>query len=96
MIDESSAMSHGGRRLRIGCAVEVTGGVLGGMTGVLVGFSRGNNCLIRLDRVERSVLLVIAAAALKERSPQPSVSAANPVTTLAPRRRRTGFDRTVV
>ena len=96
MIDESSAMSHGGRRLRIGCAVEVMGGVLSGMTGVVVGFGRGNNCLIRLDGVECGVLLVIAAAALKERPAEPSVSAVNPATALAPRRRRTGFDRTVV
>jgi hypothetical protein len=96
MINESNAMSHGDRRLRVGCAVEVTSGVLGGIMGVLVGFSHGQSCLIRLSGVQRGVLLVIDAASLQERPPEPSVSAANPVTVLASRRRRGGFDRTVV
>jgi hypothetical protein len=96
MIDESGFMPHGDTWLRVGCAVELTGGVLSGMTGVLVGFGRGDNCVIRLDGLERGVLAVIAAAALQKREVEPSISAASPVTALAPRPRRVGFDRTVV
>jgi hypothetical protein len=96
MIDDAGFKPYGDTRLDVGCAVELTSGVLGGMTGVLVGFSRGHNCLIRLDGVQRGVLVVIDAASLKQCPSEKSASAACPVPALAPRHRRGGFDFTGV
>jgi hypothetical protein len=53
--------------LQAGQAVAVGRGVLKGMRGVLVGFSRDHNCLIELDVAQRGVLLVVPPAAVKAR-----------------------------
>lgn len=83
--------SHGNRWFSVGCAVEIASGALGGMTGVLVGFRRGRNCLIRLDGVEKGVLLEIDAAALEERPPGLAANSAGPVRAAPLRRRNTVF-----
>jgi len=66
MSDDAWPRGNGGHRFHVGCAVELTAGVLHGMTGVVAGYSRGRNCLIRLDGVQQGVLVVIDTASLKE------------------------------
>lgn len=60
-----SSRRRGG--LQVGQAVEVRSGVMAGLCGVLERFTRQSHCIVRLDGVERGVLLVVAAAALMER-----------------------------
>ena len=91
MIDDAWPRRKGGRRFHVGCAVELTAGVLNGMTGVVVRFSRGHNCLIRLDGVENGVLLVINAGSLKSVRPGCQPAPLCPVKDVPPRRRPAGF-----
>jgi hypothetical protein len=49
----------------VGQAVEVKRGMLAGISGVLIGFSSDQNCLIELDMVQRGVVLVINRAAVR-------------------------------
>lgn len=76
MIDENGTVPHGNGngRLRKGQAVAITRGALTGMTGILDRFKDGQRCLIRLDVVQRGVLLIIDAAAVGERPAVPGTS----------------------
>ena len=56
-----------GHGLQVGQAVEVKRGALAGMSGVLIGFSRGHHCRIELDVVQRGVMLVIDRTAVRKR-----------------------------
>lgn len=98
MIDDPGFMPHGNgdRPFRVGCAVELTCGVLGGMRGVLAGFSRGRSCLIHLDGVQAGVLVRIDATSLRERPAEPTVDGVLPVTVAALQLRRPDFDPTGV
>ena len=62
-------MAFNKQPVRIGCRVELTCGQFGGMTGVLVGYSRGLNGLVQLDGVQPGVLLMIDPASLQQFSP---------------------------
>ena len=81
------------RRFQEGCAVQVIDGALDGMTGVLVRHRPTNNCLIRLDGIQRGVLVLIDAASLRE-SPlaAPVAHAARPPPVAALRLRHFNFD----
>jgi hypothetical protein len=82
MIDEAGFTLYRIRnpRLYVGCDVEVVRGTLAGMTGVLVGYSPGSNCLIRLDCVQRGVMAMIDAGSLLERPPVPVPAPPRPAT----------------
>lgn len=79
MIDDNGSVRHsnGNGRIRVGQSVALTRGALAGMTGVLERFGDGQRCLIRLDIVERGVLLIIDAAAVRQR-PEALVTGSNP------------------
>lgn len=62
-------MAFNKQPVRIGCRVEPTCGQFRGMTGVLVGYSRGLNGLVQLDGIQRGVLLMIDPASLQQFSP---------------------------
>jgi hypothetical protein len=53
--------------LTVGQAVEVNRGSLAELTGVLIGFERGQNCIIQLHVAPEGVVLVIDAAAVQQR-----------------------------
>jgi hypothetical protein len=55
--------------LRVGQAVDVHHGPLAGVTGVLIGYSPGQNCRIELDTAQRGVLLVIDPSFVEVRAP---------------------------
>jgi hypothetical protein len=83
---------NGNCRFRVGCAVQVVGGALDGMTGVLMRHRPGNNCVIRLDGIPPGVLVLIDAALLRERSLVPAAHAVRPVPVAARRLRHFNFD----
>jgi hypothetical protein len=59
-----------GRRhnsLQAGQVVEVSSGVLAGLSGVLVRSARGSRWIVRVDGLQRGVVLAIEAAALIRR-----------------------------
>ena len=47
-------------------------GALAGISGVLIGFSSDQNCLIELDIVQRGVVLVIGSAAVTAKKTTPA------------------------
>ena len=62
----------GGHRLQMGQVVEVRYSELAGISGMLVGFSSNQNCLIELDTVQRGVILVIDPAAVRVTNTTPA------------------------
>lgn len=80
-------------RFREGCAVQIIDGALDGMTGVFVRHRPTNNCLIRLDGIQRGVLVLIDAVSLRESSlAAPVAHAARPAPLAARRLRHFDFD----
>jgi len=63
-VSRQAAAIGGGQELQVGQAVEVQHGALAGISGVLIGFSSDQNCLIELNIVQRGVVLVIGRAAV--------------------------------
>ena len=62
--------ARSGRRscgLQVGKAVEVSRGALVGLSGVLVRCTGGSRWVVRLDGLDRGIVLAIDAAALIER-----------------------------
>jgi hypothetical protein len=55
---------HNGR-LRVGQAVALQFHALTGLTGVVEGLRDGHRCLVRMDTVQRGVLLVVDARAVR-------------------------------
>jgi hypothetical protein len=68
MIDDAGSVPGGNHngRLRRGQTVELTRGILTGLTGVLESFRDPNRCLLRLNVAENGVLLCINAEAVRE------------------------------
>jgi hypothetical protein len=57
--------SRHGHGLQVGQAVEVCGGSLIGLSGVLIDIVADRGCEIELDTVERGIVLIIDSAAVK-------------------------------
>jgi hypothetical protein len=86
MITEPEDLACGNyeQRVRVGCNVELTRGRFRGMTGVLVGYSRGLNGLIRLDGVQSGVLLAVDPASVRQRTPDVSDKSIKPAAAKTP------------
>ena len=70
MQERSLPLGRSGRRrggLQAGQAVEVSRGTLAGLSGVLVSRAPDGRWVVRLDGLQRGVLLVVDAVALKRR-----------------------------
>lgn len=70
-VSQQAAAIGRGQGLQVGQIVEVKHGALAGISGVLIGFSSDNNCLIELPIVQQGVVLVIDRAAVKAMNTTP-------------------------
>jgi hypothetical protein len=71
-VSRPSAAIGRGQGLQVGQVVEVKRGALAGISGVLIGFSSDQNCLIELNIVQRGVALIIDRAAVRKTNSAPA------------------------